>query len=283
MDSELAGQVALITGGARNIGRQIAQTFARAGADVAVTSRTQAQVDETVALLRETGRRAFGVSCDLRDAERAFALADAVERELGPIDILVNAVGGSAGTMPAFLDPNGGRPDVALWREICELNVLTVVHACAAVAPKMVARGRGRIINFNGGSGGTSDKRRAPPGVWPFSPYSTGKAAVLRFSELLAWELGEHGVRVNTLGPGLVPARQPKRDVRGEWLPLPSGPPAARARGPEDAAALALFLASQETAGLNGRHLDVSQDWASLAGHIDEVMASDRFTMKRVT
>jgi NAD(P)-dependent dehydrogenase (short-subunit alcohol dehydrogenase family) len=281
-NGKLVGQVALVTGGARNIGRQVALTFADEGADVAITARTPEQVDETVGLVRARGRRAFGMAGDLRDPDQAFALAEAVERELGPIDVLVNAVGGSAGTMPTFLGPGGERPDVALWQDILELNLLTVVHTCAAVAPHMVARRRGRIINFGGGSGGTSDLRHAPPGVRPFSPYSTAKAAVLRFSELLAWELGEHGIQVNTLGPGLVPARQAKRDVRGEWLPLPTGPQAARARGPEDAARLALFLASADATGLNGRHLDVSQDWPALAGHIAEVMATDRFTMKRI-
>jgi NAD(P)-dependent dehydrogenase (short-subunit alcohol dehydrogenase family) len=279
---KLAGQVALVTGGSRNIGRQVALTFAGEGADVAVTARTQEQVEETVALLRQKGRRVYGMACDLRDPAQAFAMADAVEQALGPIDALVNAVGGSAGTMPTLLNPNGGRANVTLWKDILEMNLLTVVHACAAVAPKMVARSRGRIINFSGGSGGASDRRNAPPGVQPFSPYSTGKAAVLRFSELLAWELADHGIQVNTLGPGLVPARQPKRDVHGAWLPLPTGPQAARARGPEDAAQLALFLAAEETRGLTGRHLDVSMDWRSLAGHIDELMASDLYTMKRI-
>ena len=218
----LEGRVALVAGGARNIGRAVALAFAHAGADVAVAARTPAQVDETVALLRQTGRRATGVACDLRDPESAFALADAVERALGPIDVLVNAVGGSAATMPTLLPEDGARPDVALWRDILELNLLTVVHACAAVAPRMAARGGGTIVNFGGGSGASSDPRRAPPDVRPFSPYSTAKAAVLRFSELLAWELSARGVRVNTLGPGLVPARQPKRDVRGDWVPLPA-------------------------------------------------------------
>ena len=282
---KLVGQVALIAGGARNIGREVALTFARAGADVAVAARTPEQVDEAVALLRQTGRRALGVACDLRDPEDAFRLADAVERELGPVDVLVNAVGGSAATMPSLLpaDPTGEtRPDVALWRDIYELNVLTVVHTCAAVAPRMVGRGRGVIINFGGGSGASSDMRTAPPDVRPFSPYSTSKAAVLRFSELLAWELSAHGIRVNTLGPGLVPALQPKRDVRGNWVPLPTGTPAARARGPQDAARLALFLASDDSAGLTGRHLDVGQDWPALIGHIPELMASDRLMLKRV-
>jgi NAD(P)-dependent dehydrogenase (short-subunit alcohol dehydrogenase family) len=295
---KLAGKVALIAGGARNIGREVALTFARAGADVAVTSRTPAQVDETVAQLRATGRRAFGVASDLRDPVAAFRLVDAVQSELGPIDVLVNAVGGSAATMPTFLPPpaaeatdsalgaadaeHRARPDVALWREIYELNLLTVMHTCAAAAPQMVARGTGVIINVGGGSGASSDLRTAPPDVKPFSPYSTAKAAVLRFSELLAWELAPHGIRVNTLGPGLVPAQQPKRDVRGSWLPLPTRAPAARARGPQDAARLALFLASDDSAGLTGRHLDVAQDWPSLIGHIAEVMASDRFMLKRV-
>ncbi len=69
---QLAGQVVLVTGGARNIGREVVLTFARAGADVAVAARTPEQVDETVALLRATGQRAFGVACDLRDPDAAF-------------------------------------------------------------------------------------------------------------------------------------------------------------------------------------------------------------------
>jgi NAD(P)-dependent dehydrogenase (short-subunit alcohol dehydrogenase family) len=162
------------------------------------------------------------------------------------------------------------------------MNLLTVVHACAAVAPRMAARGGGTIVNFGGGSGAASDPRHAPPGVRPFSPYSTAKAAVLRFSELLAWELAGSGVRVNTLGPGLVPARQPRRDVRGAWVPLPTGAPPARARGPEDAARLALFLASDASTPLTGRHLDVGMDWQSLVGHVDELMATDRLMLKRL-
>jgi len=77
----LVGQVALITGGARNIGRQVALTFAGAGADVAITSRTPEQVNETVTLLREQGRRAFGIACDLRDPEQALALDGVGQRE----------------------------------------------------------------------------------------------------------------------------------------------------------------------------------------------------------
>src|SRR5262245_19976362 len=108
----------------------------RSGAGVAVAARTRSQVDEAVSLLRQTGRCAVGIACDLRQPDAAFALADAVERDLGPIDVLVNAVGGSAATMPALLPEDGGRPDVALWRDVFELNLLTVVHACAAVAPR---------------------------------------------------------------------------------------------------------------------------------------------------
>ena len=221
--------MALVAGGACNIGRAVALAFAHAGADV--VARTPAQVDETVTLLRRPG--ATGVACDLRDPEVAFALAVA-ERALGPIDVLVNAVGGSA-TMPTLLPDDGARPDVALWRDILELNLLTVVHACAAAARRggraagddRQLRGRfGRVLRPPPGAA------RRPP-LLPLLHRQGRRAALQRAARLGARR--ERRARQHRAPPRAGPAAQ--ATCAGPGPPAGLVPPSARARGPEDAPA----------------------------------------------
>jgi 3-oxoacyl-[acyl-carrier protein] reductase len=237
-DAELAGTVALVTGGGRGIGRGIALELTRAGARVAVAARTREQVEETAA---ETGGVAIQADVSKRaDVERMVART---EEELGPIDLLVANAG------IAIWEESAWELEPEEWWHVLEVNVLGVYLCCRAVIPGMIARGGGRIVNVASGAaylpGNTS------------TAYSASKAAVHRFSETLATQLEPHGIPVFSISPGLV-----RTDLIGDrmgddapWTP------------PELAPRLVRALASGRLDALAGRYLHAEHD------DIDEVEA----------
>jgi 3-oxoacyl-[acyl-carrier protein] reductase len=237
-DAELAGTVALVTGGGRGIGRGIALELTRAGARVAVAARTREQVEETAA---ETGGVAIQADVSKRaDVERMVART---EEELGPIDLLVANAG------IAIWEESAWELEPEEWWRVLEVNVLGVYLCCRAVIPGMIARGGGRIVNVASGAaylpGNTS------------TAYSASKAAVHRFSETLATQLEPHRIPVFSISPGLV-----RTDLIGDrmgddapWTP------------PELAPRLVRALASGRLDALAGRYLHAEHD------DIDEVEA----------
>nr|WP_245513267.1 SDR family NAD(P)-dependent oxidoreductase [Rhizobium sp. BK376] len=163
---------------------------ARGGAKVAVISRTAAEIDETVALIKTEGGRALAVSVDVTDyhaVERAFAR---IATELGPIDTLVN----NHGSFQAF-GPIWKCDPVAWWRDV-EINLQGTFHTCHVTSPAMIARGKGRIVNLVGGGTGNS----FPHG----SGYASSKAAIMRLTECLNDTTTEHRVFAFAVDPGLV-------------------------------------------------------------------------------
>jgi 3-oxoacyl-[acyl-carrier protein] reductase len=246
-ETELAGRVALVTGGGRGIGRGIALELARAGARVAVAARTLEQVEATAA---ETGGVAIRADVsDRADVERMVAEA---ERELGPLDVLVNNAGIALWEEAAWeLEPEE-------WWHVLEVNVLGVYLGCRAAIPGMIARGGGRIVNVASGAaylpGSTS------------TAYSASKAAVHRFSETLAAQLAPHGIPVFSISPGLV-----RTELIGghfgddaPWTP------------PELAPRLVRALASGRLDALSGRYLHAEHDdIEDVARRADEIVASD--------
>jgi 3-oxoacyl-[acyl-carrier protein] reductase len=227
---ELEGQVALVTGGGRGIGRMIALELADAGMRVAVAARTKAQVEETA---RELG--GLAVTADVSKQENVEAMTASVERELGPIDLLVN----NAGVGPALALPWEGDP--ADWWRVFEINVLGPYLCCRAVLPGMIERRRGRIVNT--GSGASYLPSGGPPA------YGASKAALGRFGELLARQVAEFGIAVFTISPGLV--RTDMTEPFGDdapWTP------------PELAPRLVRALASGRADRLAGRYIHAEHD-----------------------
>ena len=244
MTDELSGRVALVTGGGRGIGADIARELADAGMRVVVAARTRAQVEQVA---QEVGGLALEV--DVSDeASVARMVADA-EREAGPIDLLVNNAGIARGS--------GGSPiwegdDAAHWWQVFEVNVLGTYLCCRAVLPGMVERGEGRIVNVGSGGGYLP----VTPGGVGDSAYGPSKAAVNRFGEVLAGQVAQHGVAVFTISPGLV--RTALTAALGDdaaWTP------------PELAPQLVRVLASGRADRLAGRYIHAEHD------HVEDLIA----------
>ncbi len=184
------GKAALIIGAGRNIGRRIAQEWARRGARVAVADISIEGAEETADLLCKAGARAVPLHCNVADEASVLACIDAAEAALGPLDIHMN----NAGIL------SGGNPEdipVSEWQRMFDINVFGMVRANNVIVPRMIARGHGHIVNT-----------ASFAGLYPFAcsrvHYAASKAAVLSMSENLALYLMPHGIRVSCLCPGPV-------------------------------------------------------------------------------
>ena len=243
----LTGKVAIVTGGARGLGRGFAQGLAAFGAKVVIADRKDDAANETAASIRDEGHEALAIACDVRDGEQVRAMVDRALRELGGVDILVNNVGGIY--LGHDLPP--AQPFVeqteAVWDASYALNLKSVFHCTSAVARAMIEQGRGgSIINV-----ASSEALRAAPS---FAPYAAYKAAIVNLTRTLALELAPHNIRVNCIAPDAIPtealvASYPELagdDAYARHVPL------ARAGTPDDAAGAAVFLASELSSFVTG-------------------------------
>jgi len=185
-----AGKTALIFGAANNIGRAIALEFARRGARIASADLNVAGATETAALVRAGGGRAMSIECNVTQDASVRAAIAAVEAELGEIDIAVNNAG---------ILHSGYPQDIPLdeWQRMLDVHPLAAARSCAVLVPKMIARGRGYIVNT-----------ASFAGLYPYAinriPYAVSKAGVLALTQNLAIYLMPKGVRVSCLCPGPV-------------------------------------------------------------------------------
>jgi NAD(P)-dependent dehydrogenase (short-subunit alcohol dehydrogenase family) len=272
-EADLSGQVALVTGGGRGIGRAIAVALAQAGAAVAVLARSTEQLAETVEGITAVGGRAIACPADVTDRAAVEATVASVSRELGPIDLLVNNAGvrGPLGPL-AESDPEE-------WWRCVEVNLRGSLLCSRAVLPGMLARRRGRIVNVASGAG-----TRAIPHL---SAYVTSKAALIRLTENLAAEVQDFGVRVFAIQPGTVWTAMAESALNsGEarrWLPWFAE---LFERGqdvpPERAGQLVAFLASGQADVLSGRFLAVEWDCEALARRAGEIAGTDSLTLRLV-
>jgi NAD(P)-dependent dehydrogenase (short-subunit alcohol dehydrogenase family) len=191
-DFSLNGRVALITGGSRGIGKATALGFARAGADVAIVSRTLPDLESVAAEIRDMGRKALPVAAHIGKLEQIKSLVQTVQKEFGKIDILVNG----AGTSPAL----GPMLDMEerLWDSIMNLNLKGLVFLSQAVARIMRAHG-GSIINV-----ASINSYMHEPNV---GAYSISKAAVVQATKIMAEEWAKYNIRVNAVAPGQIHTR----------------------------------------------------------------------------
>jgi NAD(P)-dependent dehydrogenase (short-subunit alcohol dehydrogenase family) len=186
----LSGKVAVITGSGRSIGKGIALCMAEAGADVVVTARTQAQIDETVSEIKGRGRRAIGVQFDAREAAQVSALAEKTVAELGRIDIWVNNVGTPTHWDNIDMKDNG-------WDAMIKENLKTTFLGCQAASRVMrEKKTRGSIINISTTSSMPGTGGEGSPA------YSAAKSGVNSLTVTFAMALAPYGIRVNCVMPG---------------------------------------------------------------------------------
>jgi 3-oxoacyl-[acyl-carrier protein] reductase len=204
LSEELEGRVAVITGAGRGFGRAISILLALRGADVACCD-VLAEVTETAgqALAAARGRRALAEQVDVTDVDAVGRFVARVERELGPVEILVNDAGGTLGVKRQpieLVDPQD-------WRRIIEVNLFGAFHFTQAVAGGMKQRRWGKIVNISSGAG----RSHSRTGI---QAYSAAKAGVIGFTRQMAVELGPHNINVNAVAPGLVLSTT---EYQGHW------------------------------------------------------------------
>jgi gluconate 5-dehydrogenase len=193
----LEGKTAVVTGGSRGLGLQMAEALGEQGARVLVSARKQDELDEACAHLAARGVEAHSIAADLSDEAAIGGFAGEAMRVLGQVDILVNNAGATWGA-PAEAFP------VEAWDKVMNLNVRSVFLLCQAFGRlSMIPRGRGRIVNIASIAGLAGN----PPGTMQTIAYNTSKAAVINFTRTLAGEWGRHGITVNAIAPGFFPSK----------------------------------------------------------------------------
>ncbi len=192
---DLAGKSALVTGGSRGLGLQIAEALGEAGAKILLISRKDADLEQATAQLQAKGIDTDWVAADMSDPRQIQRVADQAMRRLGQVDILVNNAGATWGA-PAEDYP------LDAWDKVMNLNVRGIFLTCQAIArASMIPRLHGRIINVASIAGllGSSHTKAIA--------YNTSKAAVVNFTRALAGEWGRYGITVNALAPGMFPSK----------------------------------------------------------------------------
>lgn len=244
--SLLQGKVAIVTGGSRDIGRQVSIKLAAAGAKVCVNYNSNQQLaDETVQQIKQAGGTAIAVKADMTSAAEVTQLINTCVAEFGnAIHILVNVAGGIMGRKPlADLDE-------AFWDSVMAVNLKSAYLACRAVLPHMGAGGA--IVNFasqaarDGGGGGAI-------------AYATAKGAVLTLTRGLAKELGPKGIRVNCVSPGMINTTFHDTFTRPEIRTnVANSTPLKREGQASEVADLVLYLASDAASFINGESVEIN-------------------------
>ena len=242
-------RVALVTGGARGIGRGIVEAFAADGAAVVVVDRDGEEAERVAGELRDGGAAALAVPLDVREAGAVSAMVERALGRFGRIDVLVNNAG---------IYPNTPVLEMAEaeWDAVFDVNVKGAFLVSQAVAAAMVARGEGgRIVNISSGAAVSGR-----PGA---AHYCASKAALNMFTKVLAIELAPHDILVTAVAPGLITV--PGADLTGEYVErLIAMTPVKRPGQPSDIANAVLFLASPASSFITGTILGV--DGGGLAG-----------------
>lgn len=260
MSGVLKGQVALVTGGGRGFGREIAKGLAAAGARVAVTARSKEQLEETVNQIEADGGKAFAVSGDVTGRDDVDRVVSEVKKHFGAVTLLVNNAGLAGPFGPIwYVDPD-------LWWNSQAIHVRGVFLFTHAVFPDMMKAGVGRIINV-ASRGGTE----VTPNV---SAYCVGKASQIRLTEHIAAEGKEHGISAFAIEPGTVftdMARTTIADPEAQrWVPWmleilqDIGDREDPAVGFARCVEMCVGLASGRYDALSGRYLDPKDDFGAL-------------------
>ncbi len=261
---KLEGKIAIVTGAGRGLGRTIALCLAGEGADVAMCSRTKAEIDEVAAAVKAMGRRALAITVDATDSKQVEQMVQETLNTFGRIDILVNNAGGS--------EKHKGKSRLITdltdedWDDSFRVNMKSQVYFCRAVAPFMVEHKSGKIVNISSVSGKLGDGNQLP--------YSSMKGAVITFTRALARQLAADNINVNCICPGFiytplwqqmseqlwrtVPAYQKLKDPKEIFLRrVTKLVPLQREQTEEDIGRAAVFLVSEDAKNVTGQAMNV--------------------------
>ena len=243
---DLAGKVAVITGGSGGIGATTCRLLAANGAKVAVNGRDESKIDAVVGGIQADGGQAIGVAADVTDFGAIERMRQRVEEELGPAEVL--AVFAASGGPPP-------RPTARIteeeWRSAIDGNLTSTFLTLKSFLPGMIERGRGSIVTM-----ASSAARVLTPAP---KAYAAAKAGVVMLSRQVAGEVAEHGVRVNCLAPHTVLVERTRRFIPEErQRQMAAAIPLGRLGTPEDVALATLFLASESSSWITGITLDVA-------------------------
>ena len=262
----LDGRVALITGGGRGIGRQIALAYAAEGARLALSARTASELEEAAQLVsRQSGSEVITIIADVSIREQVDnAVTQTLER-YDAIDVLVNNAG-NIGPVRRVWDND---PDD--WARTIAVHLMGVFYGCRAAIPLMMERGQGRIVNMSGVGGPNT------------TAYDAAKVAIVNFTENLALELAATPITVNAISPGSIHTRmwEETRDLSlaiGDMATYERGVQVASGEGAsiERAAELAVFLGSDDCGAMSGRLIRAFADrFEDFPAHVEEIMASE--------
>jgi len=244
---DLSGRIALVTGGSRGLGLQMAEALGEAGAKVMLSSRKASDLEEAAAHLSQRGIDARWIAADASDPAQAHQVCTETLERLGPVDILVNNAGAAWGA-PAEDHP------LEAWDKVMNLNIRSIFVFSQAIGKlSMIPRRAGRIINVASiaGLGGN------PPGMETLA-YNTSKGAVVNFTRVLAAEWGEHGITVNAIAPGFFPSKMTRGTLQkfGEDA-LAAHAPLRRLGDDDDLKGATLLFASQAGKHITGQILAI--------------------------
>jgi 3-oxoacyl-[acyl-carrier protein] reductase len=239
MRIDLSGQVALVTGSTRGIGRAIAESLAAAGASVAVTGRVQARADEAAAEIATAhGTAVRGYACDVGEVAQCTALVEAVERDFGRLDVLVNNAGLTRDNLVMRLKDED-------WDTVINANLRGAFATCRAASRGMMKRRQGRMINLASVVGIMGNKGQ--------TNYAASKAGLIGLTKSLAKELGSRGIAANVVAPGYIDTDMTAAMPAEARAALSANIPLERLGTPADIAGMVTFLASSHASYITGQ------------------------------
>ncbi len=243
----LKGKTALITGGSRGLGLQMAEALGEMGAKVAITARKKDELDEAVSHLSSLGISARAYVCDIGKREQIAPLADAVLKDLGKVDILVNNAGATWGA-PAEDHP------IEAWDKLVNVNLTGAFLLSQQIAKRsMIPNKWGRIINTASVAGITASDPRVVRTV----AYNATKHGLVGLTRQLAAEWGAHGITVNAICPGFFPSKMTKATLGKDLQLILDTTPTGRVGNDEDLKGLVVLLASEASRHITGQAIAV--------------------------
>ncbi|GAC1512981.1 MAG: 3-oxoacyl-[acyl-carrier-protein] reductase [Candidatus Dormibacteraceae bacterium] len=243
---DLAGKVAVVTGGSKGIGAATCRLLGRQGVMVTVVGRDQPAIEKVVGDIKASGGHGLGLVADCRDFKAIEQMRTTVERDFGPADVVIAYAGGFGAYTPAHLI------DEAEWHDVVESNLTTTFLTTKSFLPGMIERRRGTIITMASNTARFLD-------ILTTASYAASKAGIIMFSRHVAKEVGQYGIRVNCVAPATVLSERVGRILsEARQKEIAALAPLGRMGTTDDVALATLFLASDSSSWLTGVTLDVA-------------------------